>query len=189
MISLAPTIRVHHELSSRLSRQRGVDKSRLNLGGPKIDQFTVMRPMEAQIVEQLSVMVWHQPTFRLEFVNGRIGNDQVKAVDLGKTLMRHDYRHLFAHRAEPGSLQSGGKIVPIDNLITKSPQFVLRFEGVTHDLVINLSELLLVSRAHADSRCNRHNLWQKNGGRNIEKKIIFLPFAPGLSLPARADRG
>ena len=180
LVSLAPSMRVHRKLSSRLSRQRGVDKSRLNLRWPKIDQFAVMRPMEAQVVEQLGVMVRHKPCFRFEFIDGRIGNDQVKAVGLGKIPMRNDYRHLFAHRVEAGSLQTGGKVVPIDNLITKSPQFVLRIEGVTHDSVINLSELFLPNRAHTDKGCNGHKFMAETWWQKDKKKIhisapIFLP--------------
>jgi hypothetical protein len=72
------------------------------------------------------------------------------------------------------------QVVPIANLITKSPQFVLRIEGVTHDSVVNLSELFLVCRAHPYRGCDRHKAMAERWGQKNQQEIYFsaLIFLP-----------
>ncbi len=70
--------------------------------------------------------------------------------------------------------------VEVNDVVTKSAQFILRIKGVAHDPIVNLRELFLVCRAHADKGCNRHKVMAEKWGQKNQKEIhfsapIFLP--------------
>src|SRR6266446_2776415 len=150
LVGLAPSLRIHSNPLSRLRRQRAVDKSRLDLRWPKIDQFAVVRSLEEQVIEQLGVMVGRKPALGLELIYGRVRDDQIQPVGLGKIAMSGGYGHFPSHGTQADGLQTSGKIVPVNDLVTKPAQFILRLKGVAHVPIVNLRELFLVCRAHAD---------------------------------------
>ena len=75
---------------------------------------------------------------------------------------------------ETGGLQSRCHVVLVYDLVAEPPQFILRIEGATHDPIIERRKLFLTDGAHTDSRPYWHNLPEKDGGREIENKCIFI---------------
>ena len=118
LIVLLPSPRLDFKLTALLKTEGCVYESRFDLGGPKIDQFAMVRLTQKRIVEQLRVVFANEVEGRLEFIDARIGDDQIKIVRFCKITAGDRDRNLGSHWHICG-LQAGGQIVLIDLFISQ----------------------------------------------------------------------
>src|SRR5258708_1485361 len=80
LIALLPVPRLNFKLTPLLMSKGCVNKSRFDLGWPKVDQLSVVRPAQKKIVEQLRLVFPNYAEGRLEFINTRVGDYQIKRI-------------------------------------------------------------------------------------------------------------
>ena len=80
---------------------------------------------------------------RFKFVNDGTLHHTIDKIAFGKTLVPGDDLKLSLCRAKTGGLKTQRKVVCIDCLVTQSSQFVVSFEGLIPDFVVQLQECFL----------------------------------------------
>jgi hypothetical protein len=137
---VTPLLVCHLKNRSVGTLQRRVDEFMLHLLGAEIHKFAVGELAKQKVVQQLRSVGRPKSLDRFQFKHGSTSVQQIHIVFFAEIVEQHLNQHLCL-RITPDASRDG---ITVDVLVQKSSHFVVDRKDVIHNVIRDLSKLILI---------------------------------------------